>query len=322
MASASLGVLHRVDALGPALERADQGEAARQAKKGTDGERGHIARIQPHVGEQRPRRKRLGRRRHARGHVGGELAVVASFEPDAQVARAEVHGAADLDVGLTVPRTDGERAVGAGADASGEADQPLGGGTESAPPGADVPAVGEGNRQTGLGVAPVHDFGLTGLNPDRTGWIAQQRFEVGAGDRLGGESGSGHEPTDSQAGRQRSLEGGDPGVDRGTDVAAAGGNQGRRGGRVAEQGEQVVEDGVAVGQRRIGEGAAGGIAIVGAGLDLGLQRGQRRVELGEEGILRGGAGIDAGVARRRRDRCRSGLGRGRAEAGRTRRCCG
>ena len=51
---------------------------------------------------------------------------------------------------------------------------------------------------------------------------------------------------------------------------------------IAEQREEVAEEGAALGQGRVGEGAAGGISVVGAGGDLGFQGAQRRVELGEE----------------------------------------
>ena len=58
------------------------------------------------------------------------------------------------------------------------------------------------------------------------------------------------------------------------------GMNGERGAGVAQQHEQVVEQVVALGQRRVGEGAAGGIAVVGPGGDLGLQGGEGGVELG------------------------------------------
>ena len=45
----------------------------------------------------------------------------------------------------------------------------------------------------------------------------------------------------------------------------------------------------------VGEGALGGIAVVGAGGDLGFQGGEGGVELVEERLLRGGAGAGAGV---------------------------
>ena len=122
--------------------------------------------IQAHEGEQVRRGERLRRGRHALQDVVGELTIVAALEPEPQVARAQVHDAADLDVRLTVARAHGEQSVGPGAAAGGESDQAFGRGPKATPLALPVPAIREREGEPGLGVAAEGDFGIAGLDAD------------------------------------------------------------------------------------------------------------------------------------------------------------
>ena len=83
-------------------------------------------------------------------------------------------------------------------------------------------------------------------------------------------------------------------------IAVAGGAGGRRnerrgGQRIRQQAEQVGPQGAAIVKRGLGAGLEGRVAVEGSGRDARAQRAEGGVELLEERILLGAAGIEAGV---------------------------
>ena len=253
-----------------------QGEPRCQSHEGLDAERQLVARIPPYSGQAVPVGQRLSGRVDTALEGGGQLAIVAEAEARAEPAPRQVGGQPPFDVGLAVTGAEVEEVVAPVDQAGRQAHQPSGRHPEGR-------TIDQGVDQAHLAVAgPLEDRIPPEEGANCAGGGGDEAPELRLGQSSRREERVGREPGDAQR-PQRRLEAIDHAEDGGAGGARGDRHEGGGRPRIGQEPEHIRPEGGTVGERLLGERLLDEVTVVVAVGDLGCQRRERGVELGEEG---------------------------------------